>query len=682
MDTPTQHVLLRDRRHWLGRMSGTALERDGGLTLLPVPAPADGRAVLLPGPYPAAREVSGLALGPCGQVLVADTVHDRVLLVEPQCGTQAWVPGFKAPRGLALDDDALRVADSGHARVQGLALPALEAGWAPVQGRTVHSVALDAQQRLLFVDAAHGSLHRLQRSGMPDPAFDRAVAASGRLKAPLFVALAGDALLVSDGAHDRVDLFDAAGRFTASLDGPPGWRPGALAADTQRRYVADAADGRILVFDAAGQLQGAVHGWRGPVTALALAADGDLYIKPGLDAAYLRFVAGGAHANAGRLVAGPFDAGVERAWERAWLEAELPAGTTVTMEVAQADSGTSAPAAGDWTALPGTDALLAPLAPAVAQRRYLWMRLTLATTVGAATPVLRQARASTAAEDLRRHLPATYRLHDPHAVLQRLLQLLQGEFLAVEEQIDAMPRVADPQFAAATSLGWLAQWLDLELPVIADDDERRALIARAAALFARRGSPASIAELVQLHTGVRPAIVEAFTQRRLWVLGQGSRLGFDTQLPSLDPMGLVLADPAAAPGCCPGAEDPPAIGRAVVGESGPLASHQVGLPLVAEEAYRFCVVVDAYRVRDPATLQELQRIVDREKPAHTDYRVEVVQPGLRVGLQALVGVDTIVGGPAPGWQLGRQPLGHGATLMPPDAAARVGDMVLDATPRP
>jgi phage tail-like protein len=679
---PTQHALLRDRRRWLGNASGLAIDRDGAFMLLRVPGPSDGKPVEIASSYPAPREVSGLALGPCARVFVADTAHDRVLLVEPQCKSQAWLHGFKSPRGLTLGDEALLVADSGHQRVQGVALPALEAHWAPVQGLTATSVAVDSQQRLVFVDATSQTVRRVSRLGVPDTAFDNAILASARLATPLFVAVgAEDAVLVSDGAHDRVDVFDADGTHALALAGPSGWLPGALAAGAGRLYVADAADGRILVFDAAGALQGAVSGWRGPVTALALDADGDLYIKPGLDARYLQFSADAAHVDSGMLLAGPFDAGEQRAWERAWVEANTPVGTSVAVEVAQAKKATPAPTAGDWKALPGTDALLAPLLPALAERRHLWLRITLATTQARSTPVLRQARAATEAEDLREHLPMTYRRNDPAAVLERLLQLLRGEFIAVEERIDDMPRVADPQFAPGSSLNWLAQWLALELPQIAGDDERRALIARAVALFARRGSPAAIAEFVALHTGVRPAIVESFAQRRLWVLGASSQLGFDTQLPPMDPLGMVVPDPQAAEGCCPLADGEPVIGRAVVGDSGPLAAHQIGLPLFEDEAYRFCVVVDGYRVHDRATLQELQRIVEREKPAHTDYRVEVVAPELRIGLQALVGVDTIVGGAAPPWQLAGRQLGFDARLMPPDAAARMGDALIDGSLR-
>jgi hypothetical protein len=245
----------------------------------------------------------------------------------------------------------------------------------------------------------------------------------------------------------------------------------------------------------------------------------------------------------------------------------------------------------------------------------------------------------------------------------------------------------------AIALPWLAQWLAFELPQIATEDERRKLIARAVALFTRRGTPESIAGFVELHTGVRPTILEAFADRRIWLLGETSRLDFDTRLPSLDPLGMVVPDVAPAE-CCeeaaPGAKcpcDPPApdaelrtcnsgpIGRAIVGESGPLAAYQIGLPLFSGEAYRFCVFVDGYRAQQPETLAEIRRIVDREKPAHTDYRVGLLDAELRVGLQARVGIDAILGGDPPGFHLAAQ-LGIETRLSASDNAARIGDALL------
>jgi hypothetical protein len=124
------------------------------------------------------------------------------------------------------------------------------------------------------------------------------------------------------------------------------------------------------------------------------------------------------------------------------------------------------------------------------------------------------------------------------------------------------------------------------------------------------------------------------------------------------------------PACCPGE-----IGRAVVGESGPLTAFQLGLALFSEDAYRFCVVVDAYRVRDESTLREIRRIVEREKPAHTAYGVELVTPDLRVGLQARIGIDAIVGGDPPPWTIAST-LGLDTRLSALDGAARVGEATL------
>jgi hypothetical protein len=45
----------------------------------------------------------------------------------------------------------------------------------------------------------------------------------------------------------------------------------------------------------------------------------------------------------------------------------------------------------------------------------------------------------------------------------------------------------------------------------------------------------------------------------------------------------------------------------------------------------------------------VQRILDDEKPAHTEYHLCLIEPRMRVGFQARIGVDSIVAGEcAPG----------------------------------
>ena len=674
----TRHILLRDRRDWLGTRSGLAVDRDGALTLAQVPAPASGKAIEIATAYPYARDVSGIALGPCDAVFASDTANDRVLYVDGLCDAQAWIGGVKTPRGLAFTVLALLVADSGHGRVQHFALPALEPHLAWSTWAQPVSLAVDSNGRVLAIDAASKRLHRMESNGNPDGAFDATIVAAGKLVTPLFVAVGReDRVIVSDGGANQVFVFDAQGAFLLAFDGPAGWLPGALTSYRSRIYVADALTGFILVFDDGGSLQGSIPGYRGPVTAMVANADGNLYVKSGLDAAYFVLKADGAYVSQGTLEAGPFDAGELREWEWARIEVTMSAGTHCVIEAAQSPAPLPEPVVGDWKTLPSQDALLAPLLPNAASgdRRYLWLRVTLSTDSPQFSAAVTQVRAATPGEDYLDHLPFTYARNDQRkdgneGFLSRLLKLVRGEWRGVEELIDDMARIADSEFLDATELPWLAQWLALELPQIASDDERRDLIARVVALFARRGTPGSIADFVELHTGIRPAIIESFEDRHLWVLGHASRLDFETQLPPLDPHGMVVPDAATDPACCPGG-----IGRAIVGESGPLAGFQVGLPLFSEDAYRFCVFVDAYRVQQPGTLEEIRRIVDREKPAHTDYRIELFEPDLRIGLQSRVGIDAIVGGDPPPWREAAT-LGFTTRLAPRDGASRVGQTTL------
>jgi phage tail-like protein len=671
----TRHLLLRDRRDWHGTRSGLAVDRDGVLTLARAPAPADGKAIAVETAYPYAREVSGIALGPCDAVFVSDTAGDRVLFVDGLCNGRAWLGGMSAPRGLAFSALALLVA--GEGRVQHFALPALEASLAWSAWNRPTSIAVDSKGRVLAIDSAAKRLHRVHGNGDPDGVFDAAVAASGRMVEPLFVAVGReDRVLVSDGAANRVFVFDAQGAFLFPLDGPAGWRPGALAAAGSRLYVADAATGAIFVFDE-DALQGEIPGYRGPVTAMAASAAGDLYVKTGLDTAYLVLKADAGFVGHGSLEAGPFDAGEALEWEWARLDATIPAGTRCVLEVAQLAAPQPAPVPADWKMPPSADALLGALLPNVAAgaRRYLWLRLTLSAESAQVAPSIAQVRAATPGESYLEHLPSVYARADQRkdgseGFLSRLLKLVRSEWRGVEERIDAMARIPDPWFLDASHLPWLAQWLGLELPQTATDEERRDLVARAVALFARRGTPGSIADFVELHTGIRPAITEAFEDRKLWVLGRGSRLDFETRLPALDPNGMVVPDAEPEEPCCPGA-----IGRAIVGESGPLAAFQLSLPLFSENAHRFCVLVDAYRVQHEGTLDEIRRIVEREKPAHTDYRIELLEPDLRIGLQARVGIDAIVGGEPPPWRAAAT-LGFTTRLAPRDGASRVGETTL------
>ncbi len=90
-----------------------------------------------------------------------------------------------------------------------------------------------------------------------------------------------------------------------------------------------------------------------------------------------------------------------------------------------------------------------------------------------------------------------------------------------------------------------------------------------------------------------------------------------------------------------------------------------GAPLFEETAYRFSVELYPGQIGCDDGLDEIRALIEQEKPAHTDYHLCLIEPRLRVGFQARLGVDTLLGGGA-------------AT---PTALGKAGDgLTLDGTP--
>src|SRR5262249_35312511 len=196
------------------------------------------------------------------------------------------------------------------------------------------------------------------------------------------------------------------------------------------------------------------------------------------------------------------------------------------------------------------------------------------------------------------------------------------------------------------------------------------------ALFERRGTQLGLAELVFVYTGVRPRIVEAFRERRIWQLGVTSALGYDTALSPLDPAGMTVPDVAhlddARPpyGCA--VPERLTVGAAIVGAGGPLAAEGFGAPLFDATAHRFRVYVPAYQAPNAALHDAIRTVIDVEKPAHTDSELCFIEPTMRVGMQARLGIDTIVANEPAAAPLSGVTLGTDSYLANAGIVGRVG----------
>ena len=106
----------------------------------------------------------------------------------------------------------------------------------------------------------------------------------------------------------------------------------------------------------------------------------------------------------------------------------------------------------------------------------------------------------------------------------------------------------------------------------------------------------------------------------------GAQLGMGTHLPSMEPGGAVLGSTAQ------------------INHSYLITDAQFGEPLFAGAAWQFVVEVYRSEVNTDERLRLLKEIIEREKPAHTMYRLELIESKMRAGFQARTGVDTIISG--------------------------------------
>lgn len=104
------------------------------------------------------------------------------------------------------------------------------------------------------------------------------------------------------------------------------------------------------------------------------------------------------------------------------------------------------------------------------------------------------------------------------------------------------------------------------------------------------------------------------------------------------------------------------VGQAVVGQSRPLAAEQYGAPLADDYAHLFTVMAYAAEIPLEAQRQALRDMLEAEKPAHTDFNFCLIEPRMRVGIQARVGIDSVVAGPGPVMRIDSNALGYESYL--------------------
>lgn len=341
-----------------------------------------------------------------------------------------------------------------------------------------------------------------------------------------------------------------------------------------------------------------------------------------------------------------------------------------------------------------------------ARGRYLKVKLELSGN-GRTTPQLKALRVYYPRFSYpRQYLPAVY-LEDAVSAsfLERLLANPKGFYSDIEGKLRNVGCLFDPRSAPTEALDWLASWLGLTLDPLWQDinerlqtgsstttqsapDRRRLFIRFATRLFTRRGTPDGIR--FALHLLLDPCLettLQRFKRAALVpdpvLVAELARLGLPAPTPVMsegdieDLLTQYLLSPQRPSkirlverfmtrgGLAAAAGDPTEVGNAADNS-------------VAATAHRFAILVPETLSTDVQTM--VSRIVDLEKPAHTDYEVRRYWDYFRVG-EARLGIDTTLGEDSRFIPivLGRNALAQGYLNYPPPMDAR-DRPVLDRDP--
>ena len=187
-----------------------------------------------------------------------------------------------------------------------------------------------------------------------------------------------------------------------------------------------------------------------------------------------------------------------------------------------------------------------------------------------------------------------------------IAQHLQFE---TDEKLENLEQYFDPHECPPEFLDYLASWVALTLEAGWSETKRRSLIKKAVELYHLRGTSRGLRVYLRIFTGVDPVIIENAWPFEGFVVGVTSTVGVDTVL-----------------------------------------THQVN------RAHTFIVHVPLpIDDVDLETIRRIHRIIEQEKPAHTDYYLTFAEPeddgddgdaGITIGVSSTIGVDTWITGDA------------------------------------
>ena len=643
---------------------------------------------------------SNVALGPDGSLYLLDRTAAELKRFDPcECLFQP-VPCFggvgqgprqlRDPHGIAICRGNLFVCDTANHRLSvfslyGLVLRAL---WSPPPTAELannwepYAVACDSRGQVFVTDGANGCIHRFCPSGRWErclPGFGKVTHIAIDRQDHIYVVVEGEeGVRVADA--DGEDLHRAR-------------RPEEVAAHFPRLSFLVDAQGNLYLEELCHDTR--PHGCTGPPDP-QLRGVFDLRGNP---VTGLQAPSGPTYHKDGHYISEALDSKFYRCqWHRIILRGRVPAGArvhvaTYTAETRQpiehiialpqdaweTNQTASQMDSGEWDCLVRSGG-----------GRYLWLQLQLRGN-GSVTPAIESIRVGFPRISLRRYLPGVFG-EDPVSAdfTDRFLSIFDTTLRSVEWVIDNQARYFDPLSTPADSdpntgidfLSWLASWIGLTLDRHWPEAKRRQFLKGAARLFHIRGTREGLWRQLVFYLGMEPEtrccpddqpktrcrpkpancapvetlpcawqppplILEHYQLRRWLFLGAG-RLGDQAVLWGKRIVNRSQLDRGAQ-----------------ADQTQLITTQDPYRDPFHVYAHKFSVFVPAWYGRSDRHRKGLENLLNVEKPAHTQYQLVYVAPRFRIGIQSMIGFDSVVGRYPQGVTLDETPLGWASVLGEP-----------------
>lgn len=453
---------------------------------------------------------------------------------------------------------------------------------------------------------------------------------------------ARDRVYVVDEDNHYVKVLDSSGRVINSLtvkeDVTGDFKPTAIVIDSEGKLLLAGDDGIHRFNTEAERLYYADHytSWNGSCAGLAIDVEGKLLTVGSPVGGIAEIPPPSQFIKSGSFISLPLDSKIESCqWHKLLVNysQQLPTGTSVTLWTHTSESELTPVEIQslkdeDWqTGQSNADDLLIQSGPG----RFLWLKIEFKGN-GIETPVVARLKAYFPRVTCLQYLPAIYQA-DPVSkdFLERFLSIFEATFSSLEAKVAAFSDYLDPAGVPASGeakdfLAWLAGWVDMAFDASWSIETRRLLLKNSTQLYRKRGTAAGLKKLLSLALGIEVQILEHFQLRRwLFLTGEAGLGGGFTLGGGCSVNRLRLDDYSR------------------IGDFALISTGDPSREPFFAHAHQFSVFVQSALIRDELIERMMRYLIDKEKPAHTDYRLVKVEPRFRIGMQSTVGFDTQLG---------------------------------------